>query len=135
MPSFPEIHNVDCLIGRIEVNRNLNAKHLADAPGHIAVTAEIKVQLQGIKNNHQYRIYSPQKRYVIVTIVCPGAKSIRQQHLLGKSQNKKPEPLCHPFPPHALLSHLPKLPQHLIMVDDRAGNQLRKKGHKQSIIQ
>ena len=48
MPSSPEILNTDCFIGRIEVDRQFDIEQQCGTDRHIGITAEVKVELEGI---------------------------------------------------------------------------------------
>ena len=48
MPSVPEICDGHSLIRRVKVSGQFYIEHITDTDGHIAVSAEIKVQLKHI---------------------------------------------------------------------------------------
>src|SRR6187402_3060376 len=48
VPTTPEVADVARLVGRIEVQRQLNAEHARQADRHVRVAGEIEVQLQRV---------------------------------------------------------------------------------------
>ena len=82
MPAFPKFNDIGCLIRGIEVHRQLHAKHMRNAPPHIAIAAEIEVQLQRIKQHHQPGIRTGQPCHIAIACIHSLAKGIRKQHLL-----------------------------------------------------
>ena len=48
MPAVPEFSNGEGFIGRVKIDRQINIHHLPDANGHIAIAAEIKINLNGV---------------------------------------------------------------------------------------
>ncbi len=53
MPSVPEVRDGIRFIGRVEVLRQIDIEHGADADCHVAVAAEIKVKLEHIAERYQ----------------------------------------------------------------------------------
>ena len=47
VPASPEILKRGGSVGRVEVEREVYVEHASDAYGHVTVSAEIKIQLQG----------------------------------------------------------------------------------------
>ena len=133
MPSFPEINDVNGLVRRIEVDRDLDSKHPADPPGHVAVSAEIKIQLQRIAQNDHHRIRPAKRRQAGIAEIHTRPESVRQQHLFCQTDDKKAKTPGNLLPLHRFLPQTVKLRQHLGMIDDRPRDQLRKEGHKQRI--
>ena len=81
MPAFPKFNDVGRLVGRIEVHRQLHAKHMSNAPPHIAIAAEIEVQLQRIKQHHQPGIRAGQPCHIAIACIHRLAEGISKQHL------------------------------------------------------
>ncbi len=53
MPSVPEFGDGQRFIGRVKVLRQRDIEHAADADRHVAVAAEIKIELEGIAQGYQ----------------------------------------------------------------------------------
>ena len=134
MPPFPEIHNIHRFVGRIEIDGNLYAQHPADPHGHIAVTAEVKIELQGVEQNHQACVRPTKNGQIFIAVIHTRAECIRQKHFLGKPKHKKRETARNPLPVRLFRVKRPKLRQHLAVIYNGAGDKLREKGHKQRIL-
>ena len=80
MPAFPKFNDVGRLVGRIEVHRQFHAKHMSNAPPHIAIAAEIEVQLQRIKQHYQPGIRAGQPCHISIACIHRLAEGIRKQH-------------------------------------------------------
>lgn len=48
MPPLPEVDDIKRLVRAVEVDRQDNVEHEADADSHIAVAAEVKIELAGV---------------------------------------------------------------------------------------
>ena len=83
MPSVPEIGNGFGFVGRIKVERKLHAQHIADSVSHIAVAAEVKINLQGIGNHDKKRAGRVQIGNIRISHIDDSGKVIRQKHLFG----------------------------------------------------
>lgn len=67
MPAAPEIHYRKRFIRRVKVHRDLNIEHIPQSGGHITVSAEIKVDLEGIGEHHQDSFHGRDpRRYVAI---------------------------------------------------------------------
>ena len=135
MPPLPEIHDIDSLIRRIEVNGDFNTEHPPDSPCHIAVTAEIKIELERISEDDHKCIRLSEKRHVRITIIHACAERIRQNHLFEQPQHEQHIASGKFFPVEFLLRHSCKLWKHLALRHNRACDQLRKERDKQCIRQ
>ena len=69
MPPLPEIYYVYRFIGRVKVYRKPDSKHTCKSYRHIAVSAEIKIQLQRIEKNRKQSLRGIDS--VINRIKCP----------------------------------------------------------------
>jgi len=54
MPSVPKLSDGRRLIWRIKIDRQLYIKHETDTVCHVAISAEIKINLQGITYHNQH---------------------------------------------------------------------------------
>ena len=48
MPAIPEFRNGNCFVGGVKIDRQIDVHHFAKADSHIAITAEVKINLNGI---------------------------------------------------------------------------------------
>ena len=56
VPTFPEIPDIDRLIGTVEVFRQMDSEQFPQADGNVTVAAEVKIQLHGIGNTGNPRL-------------------------------------------------------------------------------
>ena len=135
MPSFPEILNRFCLIGRTEIFRYGNPEHFPDANRHIRIAAEIKIQLQRIKTGDSNPGKTVQRRYIFIAIVYRKRQGIRKQHLFSQSKRELHHTFCEAFRIEAAEGRIPELGNRPRMENDRPGYQGREEGNKAQIIQ
>ena len=88
MPSVPEVRNGNSLIGRIKIHRKPDPYHSSDPLCHIAVSAEIKVDLQRIADHHNYRICAAKLRHIRIACIYKLCQIVCKQDLFGKAQRK-----------------------------------------------
>ena len=48
VPSVPEFGDGQCLVGGVKIQGQVDVKHFSDTDGHVAVAAEVEVDLDGI---------------------------------------------------------------------------------------
>ena len=48
VPAVPKFRNGQCFVGGIKINGQIDVHHGTDADGHIAVSAEVKINLDGV---------------------------------------------------------------------------------------
>ena len=59
MPPVPELRNILRFIWGKEIDRNLDIEQASDSPRHIAVTAEIEIDLKSVKQEQINTYPSP----------------------------------------------------------------------------
>ena len=134
MPSLPQILHGTRFIGRIEINRQLDIEHFSQTDCHIAVTAEIKINLKGISQYHQKRGGGVQKGSLLETVIYGKRKHICKQHLFSQTDCKNHDALCKIIRLKAAVLLILKLRHHFLIGHNGACNQLGKEGHKGKII-
>lgn len=85
MPSVPKFNDTLRFVGGEKVDRNLNIEHTADTARHIAIAAEVEVELKGVEQDHQEGLEAAQGNIICKAPVSRFSKGIRQKHLLGKT--------------------------------------------------
>lgn len=88
MPSVPEVRNGNSLIGRIKIHRKPDPYHSSDPLCHIAVSAEIKVDLQRIADHHNYRICAAKLRHISIACIYNLCQIVCKQDLLARPREK-----------------------------------------------
>ena len=127
MPAAPEFTQAVGGIGVAEVLRQRKAEHLSQAHRHIAIAAEIVVDLQGVAQRAE-----PGQAH----IPCPagkdgvgnGADGVSQQQLLSKAPHEAEGP---GFDLLRAAGTLIKLRGDFMVLHNRPGDQLREKGQIQ----
>lgn len=81
------------LVGHIKVLRQGNPQHLSNAPGHVRVAAEIKVELQRVAQRHRQGRGAVEGRQIGPAPVRAAAKSLCHNDLLPNPQGEQPQAL------------------------------------------
>ena len=134
MPSLPQLLDRTGLVGRIKVCGQLDVEHFSKAKGHVAVTAEIKVNFKGVGQDHQQRGGRIQKGRLIKAKVYGKGQHIRKQYLFGEAQSEKHDPLCKVFRLKPSACGILKLRHHFLVQDNGPGDELGEKGHKGDVV-
>ena len=88
MPSVPKFGDRACLVGGIKVYRQLDVHHIGHTVCHIAVAAEIKINLQRITDHDHQSAEGIQLRNVVIAYRYYLGQRICNQYFFGKSQGK-----------------------------------------------
>ena len=88
MPAPPELRDGARGVGVGEVFRQVKAEEKAEAQGHVAVAGEIKVDLQRVAEPGKPQGRGARKGGGGIDPGGDDRHGVRQQHLLGKPQNK-----------------------------------------------
>ena len=94
MPSLPELFHGACLVGRIKVDGKLDIEHFAKSYGHITVSAEIKINLESVGEDHKQRGGRVQKSSLIKAEVYRQCQHVGKEYLFGKPDGEQGNPLC-----------------------------------------
>ena len=99
MPSSPEIADGHGGIGVPEVFKNGKAEHMPHTDGHIAVSAEVIIDLERIAYSaepHQTPVRTAGKavQVAVENGVCDISDGVRDQYFLGETHNKAPYARC-----------------------------------------
>ena len=135
VPSFPKFSNGTGFIGRIKVLRQVDIHHFSKPHCHITITAEVKINLNGIGQYQKNCLCGIQAAYHRVTISNQIAESICNQHLFGKTQCKNIDTACQMIEINFFLFFIQKLGNQLIMGNNRSCYQLRKICYETRIMQ
>src|SRR5699024_7295269 len=127
MPSSPKLLNIGRNIGITEVFQKTEPKHMPQADCHIAVAAEIEINLQHISNgcnpcgkNVQFSGTSSKQR------ICCNCHGVRNQDFFGKTYDKSYETFRNFF--HICISVV-DLFLYVMILYNGSGNELREKGN------
>ena len=132
MPAAPEINDVDGLVRGIEIDRQLDAEHKAQANGHVAVAREIKIDLKGVGQRGHPGVQHVHKipvRNRVEHWICKHAQVIRQRGLLEQPYRKNCHAPVKVIKGHAD-QHRAELGDEIVVVHNWPGDELRKKGHE-----
>ena len=132
MPSAPKISNTGGSIRIIEVFQEMEAEHFPHTDGHIAVAAEIIINLQPIGQGRKPRFRHGQPGvHLRKKGICRHRHGIGNQHLFRKPDNKPAKAVRHLLRRRGTLS---QLCGNVAVAHDGSGNQLREKGDIQQQI-
>lgn len=134
MPSAPEFIDCKCLVGRVEVKWQVDVQHLSHADSHVGVTAEIKVNLNGIGKSNHKGVGGVKGGYIGVSPVCNIADYVGYQDLFGKTQGESIQTLCKVVPVKALFRRVAKLRHKLIVGNNGTCNQLGEEGYEAGVV-
>lgn len=134
MPSAPKIADRHRLIRRIEIVRQLHAKHLSDADRHIAITAEIKIELEHIRKRRERERYGIQPANVGETKIRRLCQQVGKQYLFGQSEHKIGNAARKTLRIKRSFLTVLKLRDELAVQHDRSRDELGKKSDERQII-
>ena len=72
-------------------------KHPGDSPRHVAVTAEVKIELEGIGQHDAERVRRAEGRHIVVSPGYGPAEKFRQNYFFEETHGKHHQSLCHVF--------------------------------------
>ena len=86
MPAPPKILNACRFVRRIKINGQVDIQHFGDRHAHIAIAAEIKIQLKRIR---QTAAPSPHERYLVSVIqIADKVRIVVRQFLFHKTDDE-----------------------------------------------
>lgn len=135
VPALPEVDHAGRAVGAIEVDRQLDIEHPADADRHVAIAAEIEVELEGIgEAGHPgdgemewFGTGEPGLR--------PDGKGVGDHHLLEQTDQKEPQPQIDIAPVEDLVPQSIELRHHLLVMEDRTGEQMGEEGDEERVVE
>ena len=124
MPAAPEILDARGDVRPAEVLGKTESEHASETDRHVGVAGKVEVDLQRIADKAKPRVPDRElcERHRENPIGRPG-DDVRDQHLLGKTDDKPPDPV------RQVVDRDPsagELIGDVAVADDRAGDQLRK---------
>ena len=123
MPAPPEFGNAFGNIGIVEVFKELKAQHTSQSDGHIGITREIEVDLEGIQDHNQPGAQNGLlKCERLMIVVEEDVHRVGQQNLFGQSRAEALHARGEFI--HRFLS-VGELLVHVAVADDGTGNELR----------
>ena len=134
MPSVPEVCDRNSLVGRIEVDRQIQVQHPGDTKRHITVARKVEIDLQGIAQHHEDRTEGIQLRNIGIAYRNNLGKGIGDQYLFRKTKGKSIQPLSKVGKQYLFTFRILKLGDQLAVVYDRTGGDAWEKGNIGQII-
>ena len=126
VPSLPEISDRDRLVGRVKIHRQIDAEHGRYADGHIAVAAEVKIDLERVEQHKQHAIHGGGGLQVCVDPRHTFGEGIRDEDFLDESEAEYFDTGGELVDIDALSRFLIDLGDEVDRVDDRAHDELGK---------
>lgn len=134
MPALPEFLYGTRLIRRTEVYRKRNVEHISKPHSHIAVAAEVEIDLEGIGQDDQKGGRGVQEIGLCKAEIGGKRQYIGQQNLFRQAQYKKGDAFCKVGRGKSALFQGFELGNHFFVQYNGACNQLRKKGDKGKVM-
>ena len=134
MPSVPEVCDRNSLIGRIEVDRQIQVQHPGDTKRHITVARKVEIDLQGIAQHHEDRTEGIQLRNIGIAYRNNLGKGIGDQYLFRKTKGKGIQSLSKVGKQYLFTFRILKLGNQLTVVNDRTRRNAWEKGNISQII-
>ena len=135
MPPLPVFSSGVCFIGRVEVDGEIHAEHLADAHGHVTVPAEVQIQFEGKAQCHQPCGRRVQPVDLLEALIDDHRQGVCQKHLFHQTQTKEHDAVRKILCGKGSLSKILQLGDQLAVQYDRACDQLWEEGDEGGIIQ
>ena len=132
MPAFPEIPDGQRLVGGIEVHGQIDVQHPGKAQRHIAVAAEIKINLEGVGKHHENQLqgacllHGQEHRR--------GGKGICQHSLLEQAEGELLYPGAELLLPEAQTALLVELRNDVLRRCNGSHDELGKIDHIQHVV-
>ena len=137
VPAAPKVDDAGSLVRRGKVKRQAHAHHARQPDGHIGVTRKIKVELKGIGQRTTPSIYCTE-RHTLPCRIKHRARifghAIGNQHFLGESDKKYRQANREVFPLKAIRLGARKLRHHLLVMQHRPRNEMRKISDEQTVV-
>ena len=95
VPALPEFHRRQRFVGRIKIKGQFQVEHPGNSHGHVTVTAEIKIQLEGVSQHDQKRVCGAEYLHLGIPPVYRPRKKLSQDDLLKQSHGQYHQSLCH----------------------------------------
>ena len=133
MPAFPEIPDGQRLVGGIEVHGQIDVQHSGKSQRHIAVAAEIEIDLEGVGQHHKKQfqgaclLHGQEHRR--------GGKGICQHGLLEQAEGELLHPGAERLLPETQTALLVKLGNEVLRRRNGAHDELGKVDHIQHIVE
>ena len=113
----------------------MDVEHPGQTDGHVAIAAEIEIDLQGVGKDRDPGLPEGQFRHDIESLRHPGGKGVGQDQLLEEPDREKMEARRQVQPVRLGAFRLVELRHHLVVQDDRAGQQMGEEQDIQRVVQ
>ena len=135
MPSLPELADVQALIRRIEVDRQLDVEHQRNARRHVAIAGEVEIQLEGIADGDEPRFRRVERQRGSKASIHRDGKGIGDDDLFHQAAGEGVKPRREVIEVEAAVFRVGKLGDDFAVQHDRTGDELGEERDKQRVIQ
>ena len=135
VPAPPEVLYIRGLVGGIKVPRQMDIEEQRTAYGHVAVAGKVKVELERIGDALQGSFQKGQGACLIEAIVHDGGEIVGNEDFFGKTYAQDEQAVVDIFPVNTVVTTVEELRHHFLMMDNGAGNELRKEADKAAVVQ
>ena len=134
MPASPEVDDIGSLVGRIEIERQAHTDEKRQSDGHIGIGREIEIELQRIGKRARPCVIEKRCFARMKHNAHRFDKAVGNQHFLSEPDGEDREARGDHRRIRAECFRPSELRHHRLMMDNRSGQQMRKIGDEQSII-
>ena len=135
VPALPELADVQALVRRIEVERQLDVEHQRHARGHVAVAGEVEVQLEGVAQRHKPRLRGVERLRGAKARLHGHAERVRDDDLLEQAQRERVEARGEVVEVEAAVLRVRELRHDLAVEHDGARDQLREERDEERVVE
>ena len=135
MPALPEFADGEALVGGVEVDRDADVEHEADAGRHVAVAGKIEVELERVADGDEPCLRRIERGGGAKARVDRGGEGIGDDDLLEQAQREGIEARREVVKIKAAVFGVGELRDDLAVQHDRPGDELREERHEQRVIE
>ncbi len=136
VPKVPELDDAGGLVGGGEVQGQIDPEHQGQPHRHVGIRGEIEVELEGVAKGTHPRVESGEAshslRIGIEDRASDGPHHVGEDDLLREPDAEQGKPGGHPVRPQGTAPA--KLRNHLVMVEDRPGDEVGEVGDEREVL-
>ena len=137
VPAPPEFDDVGGFVGRVEVDRQDDAEHARGADGHVGIAGEVEVELQRVGERAAPGLEKAERiaRGGSVEDGCGVlGDAVGKDGFLEQAEGEDAEADGHVLRARGERAGLHELRQHVAVMDDGAGDELREEGDEERVV-
>ena len=135
MPPLPKFADVEALVRRIEVDRNLDVEHQPHAGRHIAVAGKIEIELEGVADGDEPRFRRVERQRVGKARLDRDGERIGDHHLFHQTAREGIQAGGEMIEVEMAVFHIRKLRHDFAVQHDRPRDELGEERDEERVIQ